>query len=84
MELEYLTILEERVQEMIEMIKTLRQEKSTLELQLSEREKSHRELQQERGEVRHRVEKILGTLNHLNNGTDNTIMEKETEQATSY
>ncbi len=84
MELEYLTILEKRVKEMLEMIKTLREENHRLECQLTEREKSTQALRQERSEVRGRVEKVLTKLNHLVDDENHSILETEVEQATSY
>lgn len=62
---EELEILETRVQAMIELIKKLKREKEGLEAKISEREREFRQLQEERGEVRLRIERILGTLNHL-------------------
>jgi chromosome segregation ATPase len=62
---EQLEVLEARVQEMIELIKRLKREKEGLEAKVSEREREFRHLQEERGEVRLRIERILGTLNHL-------------------
>ncbi|MFQ5596737.1 MAG: hypothetical protein ACE5GK_01665 [Nitrospiria bacterium] len=84
MDLKSLEILEGRVHDMIDMIKTLKQEKHALEIQLDEQEKASRELLQERSEARQRVEKILGTLNRLNDGSNNIEMEQKTEQAPSY
>jgi len=62
---EQLEVLEARVQEMIELIKRLKREKEGLEAQIREREREFRQLQEERGEVRLRIERILGTLNDL-------------------
>lgn len=62
---EQLEVLETRVQAMIEMIKKLKREKELLEAQIGQREREFRQLQEERGEVRLRIERILGTLNHL-------------------
>ncbi len=62
---EQLEVLESRVQTMIEMIKKLRGEKEGLEAKVSQREREFRQLQEERGEVRLRIERILGTLSHL-------------------
>ena len=62
---EQLEVLEERVQEMIELIKHLKKEKAALEAKINLREKEFNQLHDERGKVRLRIEKILGTLNHL-------------------
>lgn len=62
---EQLEVLEARVQTMIELIKKLKREKEALEAKVSQREREFRQLQEERGEVRLRIERILGTLNHL-------------------
>lgn len=62
---EQLEVLETRVQEMIELIKRLKREKEGLEAKVDEQARDFRQLQEERGEVRLRIERILGTLNHL-------------------
>lgn len=62
---EQLEVLEARVQEMIELIKRLKREKEGLEAKVNEQAREFRQLQEERGEVRLRIERILGTLNHL-------------------
>lgn len=62
---EQLEVLEARVQEMIELIKRLKREKEGLEAKVDEQAREFRQLQEERGEVRLRIERILGTLNHL-------------------
>jgi septal ring factor EnvC (AmiA/AmiB activator) len=62
---EQLEVLEERVQEMIELIKHLKKEKAGLEAKINQREKEFNQLQDERGKVRLRIEKLLGTLNLL-------------------
>lgn len=62
---EQLEVLEVRVQEMIELIKRLKREKEGLEAKVNEQAREFRQLQEERGEVRLRIERILGTLNHL-------------------
>ena len=62
---EQLEVLETRVQEMIELIKHLKKEKAVLEAKINQREKEFDQLHDERGEVRLRIEKILGALNHL-------------------
>ena len=62
---EQLEVLETRVQEMIELIKRLKREKEGLEAKVNEQAREFRQLQEERGEVRLRIERILGTLNHL-------------------
>ncbi len=62
---EQLEVLESRVQAMIDLIKKLKMEKEGLEAKINQREREFRQLQEERGEVRLRIERILGTLNHL-------------------
>lgn len=62
---EQLEVLEARVQEMIELVKRLKKEKAGLEAKVNLREKEFNQLQEERGKVRLRIEKLLGTLNHL-------------------
>ncbi len=62
---EQLEVLETRVQEMIELIKHLKKEKAGLEAKINQREKEFNQLQDERGKVRLRIERLLGTLNHL-------------------
>lgn len=62
---EQLEVLETRVQEMIELIRRLKREKEGLEAKVNEQAREFRQLQEERGEVRLRIERILGTLNHL-------------------
>lgn len=65
MALEQLELLESRIQEMIGIIKRLKQEKAGLETTVAQREKEFHQLQEERTKARLRIEKILGTLNHL-------------------
>lgn len=60
-----LEILEVRVSEMIEKIKTLRLEKEQLSSEMSKRDSTFRQFQEERRQVRKRLEKLLGTLNHV-------------------
>lgn len=84
MDLEYLTVLEKRVQEMIALLKRLKQEKEALEIELREREEASKTLYQERGVLRERVENILATIKHLDEGANTDTMEQETEKATSY
>lgn len=62
---EQLEVLEARVQTMIDLIKKLKREKEALEAKMIQQEREFRQLQEERGEVRLRIERILGTLNHL-------------------
>ncbi len=84
--MEDLDLLERRVHELIQQLKDLKEEKRTLEGQLSEQARSFQSLQQERVEVRGRVEKILGTLNHLGEGLNDSItpQEQAPEQAPTY
>jgi len=65
MEIEQLEILESRVQEMIEFIRRLKSEKAQLETKLDQREKEFQALQGERGQVRLRIEALLGKLDHI-------------------
>ncbi|MFQ5779600.1 MAG: cell division protein ZapB [Nitrospiria bacterium] len=65
MELAQLEILEARVQEMIELIRHLKKEKAELAAKIDQREKECQGLQEERGAVRLRIEKLLVKLNHL-------------------
>ncbi len=84
MDLEYLEILERRVQEMIDLLRSTKEEKCLLEKQLADQAEAFQQLQQERGEVRQRVEKILGTLSNYNDDSGNAEMEQGGEQETSY
>lgn len=88
MDLEYLGVLEQRVQEVIELLRTTKEEKQHLELQLAEQKQAFQQLQEERGEVRQRVEHILGKLNDLNHASEpelvNQGVEPGGEQETSY
>jgi predicted nuclease with TOPRIM domain len=65
MELEQLETLESRVQEMIEFIKRLKNEKVQLEVKLDQREEAFQALHGERAKVRQRIEGLLGKLDHL-------------------
>lgn len=76
MDLEYLGILESRVQEMIDLLQKTREEKRILEERLSRRSEDFQALQAEREEVRQRVERILGNLNHVNPETENVMAEQ--------
>ena len=58
-------LLESRVSEMIERMKALRTEKIQLSSEISEQERAFRQLQEERRVIRKRLEKLLGTLNHV-------------------
>jgi len=84
--LEDLDLLEKRVHELIQQLKNLKAEKRDLETQLSEQSQSFQNLQQERVEVRGRVEKILGTLNHLDEDLNGSVIaqEQHPEQTTTY
>lgn len=62
---EQLEVLEARVQEMIELIKRLKREKAGLEAKMLQQEREFHQMQNERGQVRSKIEKILGTLSHL-------------------
>ncbi|MFQ5587390.1 MAG: hypothetical protein ACE5F7_00995 [Nitrospiria bacterium] len=88
MDLEYLGVLEQRVQDVIELLRETRREKQNLELELAEQKQAFQQLQQERGEVRQRVEHILGKLNDLNQGSEAELVnqgaEAGGEQETSY
>ncbi len=84
--MEDLDLLEKRVHELIQQLKDLKAEKQELETQLSEQAQSFHHLQQERVEVRGRVEKILGTLNHLDDNFNGSTIaqEQNPEQTTTY
>lgn len=88
MDLEYLGVLENRVQAMIKLLQSTREEKRLLEEQLMEQAEAFQHLQQERNEVRQRVERILGTLNHVTEEAGTVLVpqgvEQEGEQETSY
>ncbi len=88
MELEYLGVLESRVQEMIRLLQTTKEENRVLEERLSEQSEAFQALQAEREEVRQRVERILGNLSHVDNETENVMaeqrMEPEGGQETPY
>lgn len=88
MDLEYLGVLESRVQAMIKLLQTTREEKRLLEEQLMEQAEAFQHLQEERNEVRQRVERILGTLNHVTEEAETSLVpqgvEQEGEQETSY
>lgn len=88
MDLEYLGILESRVQEMIKLLQTTKEEKRILEERLSEQSEAFQVLQAEREEVRQRVERILGNLSHVNHDPENVMAEQEADpeggQKTAY
>lgn len=79
MELEYLGILESRVQEIIGLLHTTKEENRILEERLSEQTEAFQALQAEREEVRQRVERILGNLSHINNEKENVMAEQRVE-----
>ncbi len=60
-----LELLESRVSAMIEQLKALRLEKERLSSEINKRECAFREIQEERLVVRKRLEKLLGTLSHV-------------------
>ena len=62
---EQLEVLESKIQEMIALIKHLKQEKAGLEAKVNQRETEFHQLQEERIKARSRIEKILSALNHL-------------------
>lgn len=76
MDLEYLGILESRVQEMIHLLQRTKEEKRILEEQLSGQSEAFQAMQAEREEVRQRVERILGNLNHVNHETEDVMAEQ--------
>lgn len=82
MSLEYLEILEKRVQEMIDLVKHLKKRNASLEEELIQQKEAFHQLQQERSEVRQRVEGILETLNHLVDAGGSAATEREGEQET--
>ncbi|NOY83411.1 MAG: hypothetical protein GXO96_01060 [Nitrospirae bacterium] len=79
MELEYLGILESRIQEIIGLLHTTKEENRILEERLSEQTEAFQALQAEREEVRQRVERILGNLSHINNEKENVMAEQRVE-----
>jgi predicted nuclease with TOPRIM domain len=60
-----LELLESRVSEMIERLKALRLEKAKLSSEMSKQESVFHKMQEERRIIRKRLEKLLGTLNHV-------------------
>jgi FtsZ-binding cell division protein ZapB len=58
-------LLELRVSEMIERLKSLRVEKVNLSAEIHQQKSDLRLLHEERRVVRKRLEKILGTINHV-------------------
>lgn len=70
MPVEQLELLESRIQEMIGIIKRLKQEKAGLETKVAQKEKEFHQLLEERAKARLRIEKILGTLNGLEQDSD--------------
>ncbi len=88
MDLEYLGVLEKRVQEVIEFLRQTKAEKHRLEQELAEQKLAYQQLQQERGEVRNRVEHILGQLNQLQDEAAPELIQQGSEsgsgQETSY
>ncbi len=60
-----LEVLESRVSQMIEKLKSLRLEKEKLSSEVSKQASAFRQMQEERRQVRKRLEKLLGTLNHV-------------------
>jgi len=76
MSLEPLSILEVRVQEMIDLVLQLKEENTALESERAQLQAALEQLRQERAEVRLRVEKMLGTLTHLE-GAEESLSEEE-------
>lgn len=62
---QHLEELEAKVQQMMAMIRKLREEKIALEEQLSRREREFLQIQEEKGAVRERIERILEDLETL-------------------
>ncbi len=88
MDLEYLGLLETRVQGLIDLLRTTKDENQLLKTSLSEKTEALQHLQEERGQVRLRVEKILGTLSHMSEDSEpnleNQHEESRLEQETAY
>ncbi|GEM_PF-1556163 len=80
MDLEYLGILETRVQEMIRLLQSTREEKRMLEARLAEQAEAFQGLQAEREEVRQRIERILGNLSHVNQEAESVMAEQGADQ----
>ncbi len=60
-----LEVLESRVAEMIKRVKSLRLEKARLQDEIGKQAKAFSQMKEERHLVRNRIEKLLGTLNHV-------------------
>jgi len=60
-----LELLASRVSEMIERLKILQLEKETLSSEIRKQENACQQLQEERRQIRKRIEKLLGTLNNV-------------------
>ncbi|MEK7286755.1 MAG: hypothetical protein AAB035_05610 [Nitrospirota bacterium] len=60
-----LELLESRVSKMIEQLQSLRSEKDHLSKEIRQQESLLRQFREERTLIRKRLEKILGTLNHV-------------------
>jgi len=58
-------LLELRVSEMIKRLKVLQMEKGKLSSEISQQESTVRQMQEERRVLKRRLEKLLGTLNHV-------------------
>jgi predicted nuclease with TOPRIM domain len=58
-------LLESRVTEMLKRVKSLRSEKAQLQEQIGKQASTLSQLLEERRLVRNRVEKLLGTINHV-------------------
>ena len=88
MDLEYLGLLETRVQGMIDLLRTTKNENLLLKTELTEKTEALHLLQEERGQVRLRVEKILGALSHVGEDSepqaDDQHEESKLEQETAY
>ncbi len=71
-----LEVLETRVQEMIALTNRLKKDKAGLETRMNQKEREWNQAQEEREKVRLRIEKILGTINHLEDELNHPAMEK--------
>lgn len=88
MDLEYLGLLETRVQGMIELLRSTKNENRLLKTELAEKTETLHHLEEERGQVRLRVEKILTTLSQVGEDSepqlDEPHEESRLEQETTY
>ncbi len=73
-------VLETRVQEMITLTSRLKKDKAGLEERMGQKEREWNQAQEERRMVRLRIEKILGTLNHMEDELSHSVTGKLTDE----